>query len=144
MTSLQDCIALDAQDPLRELRQLFALPDGVIYLDGNSLGVLPAAAPARTAKVVTEEWGQGLIRSWNNAGWFDLPVQLGDRIATLIGASAEEVCFVRNTSHGLGLVAEGIDWRPGDEVAVAASLEYPSNVYVWQHLALLGAAPPCG
>jgi len=54
--------------------------------------------------------------------------------ARLIGAAPEEIAFVRNTSHGLGLVAEGLDWRPGDEVAVATSLEYPSNVYPWLHL----------
>ncbi|MEP6792597.1 MAG: kynureninase, partial [Ramlibacter sp.] len=65
MTTLQDCRALDAQDVLRELRELFVLPEGVIYLDGNSLGVLPKSAAARVAKAVTEEWGQGLIRSWN-------------------------------------------------------------------------------
>jgi kynureninase len=78
---LQDCRALDAQDPLRALRDQFILPEGVLYLDGNSLGVLPKAAPARIAEVVTKEWGEGLIRSWNTAGWFDLPQRLGDKIA---------------------------------------------------------------
>ena len=68
MTTLQDCLALDAQDPLRDLRQLFTLPEGVIYLDGNSLGAMPVAAAARVASAVTQEWGQGLIRSWNSAG----------------------------------------------------------------------------
>ena len=75
-TTLQDCRTLDAQDPLRELRQQFSLPDGVIYLDGNSLGVLPASAADRVAKAVTQEWGQGLIRSWNSAGWFNMPQRL--------------------------------------------------------------------
>ena len=73
MTTLQDCRALDAQDPLRSLRDLFALPEGVIYLDGNSLGVLPRTTAQRVARTVTEEWGRGLIGSWNSAGWFDLP-----------------------------------------------------------------------
>jgi kynureninase len=73
MTTLEDCRARDAQDPLRELRDQFTLPEGVIYLDGNSLGVLPKATPARVASAITEEWGQGLIRSWNSAGWFELP-----------------------------------------------------------------------
>ena len=65
MTSLKDCQQRDAQDPLRPLRDQFSIPDGVIYLDGNSLGVLPKTAAARVAEVVTQEWGSGLIRSWN-------------------------------------------------------------------------------
>ncbi len=67
--SLADCEVLDQQDPLRALREQFDLPPGVIYLDGNSLGVLPRATPARLAQAVAQEWGQGLIRSWNSAGW---------------------------------------------------------------------------
>ena len=67
MTTLADCRALDAQDPLRALRDEFILPEGVLYLDGNSLGVLPKSAPARIAEVLTKEWGEGLIRSWNTA-----------------------------------------------------------------------------
>ena len=69
----------------------FHIPDGVIYLDGNSLGVLPKTAAARVAEVVTQEWGHGLIRSWNSAGWFELPQRLGDKIARLIGAAPGEV-----------------------------------------------------
>jgi len=82
MTTLADCRARDAQDPLQHLRDLFTLPEGVIYLDGNSLGVMPKAAAARAAEVVTQEWGQGLIRSWNTAGWVNLPHKLGNKIAT--------------------------------------------------------------
>src|SRR4051812_40984882 len=91
MLSLQECRSLDAQDPLRGLRELFTLPEGVIYLDGNSLGPLPRHAPERIARAVREEWGEGLIRSWNTAGWFELPQRVGDRIATLIGARPGEV-----------------------------------------------------
>lgn len=69
-TTLQDCRALDAQDPLRDLRDLFVVPEGTIYLDGNSLGAMPASVPARVARVVEQEWGQDLIQSWNKAGWF--------------------------------------------------------------------------
>ena len=87
MTTLEDCRALDAQDPLRALRNLFTVPADVIYLDGNSLGVMPTAAPARVAAAVTQEWGIGLIRSWNTAGWFNLPLELGDRIGRLVGAA---------------------------------------------------------
>ncbi|EPH0975633.1 kynureninase, partial [Pseudomonas aeruginosa] len=78
MTTRDDCLALDAGDPLADLRQLFALPDGVIYLDGNSLGARPRAAVERAAEVVAAEWGEGLIRSWNSADWRGLPERLGD------------------------------------------------------------------
>ena len=91
MITLQDCQQRDATDPLRPLRELFTLPTGLIYLDGNSLGAMPKAAAARAAQVVSQEWGQGLIRSWNSAGWFSLPQRLGDKIAPLIGAGPGEV-----------------------------------------------------
>jgi kynureninase len=101
MTTLQDCQALDVQDPLRSLRDHFSLPPGVIYLDGNSLGVLPKAAPARIADVVTREWGTDLIRSWNSAGWFAMPQRLGNMIAPLIGAGVDEVVATDSTSINL-------------------------------------------
>ena len=80
MKTRHDCQQLDLQDPLRELRDQFVLPSGLIYLDGNSLGMLPKATAARVAEVVAQEWGQGLIRSWNGAGWVDLPQRRGDQI----------------------------------------------------------------
>ena len=80
--------SLDAADPLAEYRERFILPDGVIYLDGNSLGALPTATPARLEEVVRGEWGNGLIRSWNDAGWVDMPQRVGAKIAPLIGAGA--------------------------------------------------------
>ena len=89
MTTRNDCLALDAADPLASLRDAFDLPDGVIYLDGNSLGARPRAALARAADVVAREWGTDLIRSWNTAGWFDLPRHLGNRVAPLIGGRAD-------------------------------------------------------
>lgn len=99
--TLDDCRHLDAQDPLAALRGQFTLPEGVIYLDGNSLGVLPKATPARIAEVVAKEWGEGLIRSWNTAGWFDLPQRLGDKLARLIGAAPGEVVCTDSTSVNL-------------------------------------------
>jgi len=101
MITLEHCQQLDLQDPLRALREQFSLPSGVIYLDGNSLGALPKSTAARVAQVVTQEWGQGLIGSWNEAGWFDLPQRLGDRIAPLIGAAAGEVVVTDSTSINL-------------------------------------------
>lgn len=99
--TLQDCLHRDASDPLRPLRDHFHLPEGTIYLDGNSLGALPRATPVRVAQVVREEWGEGLIRSWNQAGWFELPRRVGDKIARLIGAGPGEVMACDGTSINL-------------------------------------------
>ena len=101
MTTWQDCQQRDAADPLKGLRGLFSIPPDVIYLNGNSLGVLPKAAAARAAQVITQEGGQGLIRSWNTAGWFSLPQRLGNRIAPLIGAGPDQVVTTDSTSINL-------------------------------------------
>jgi kynureninase len=139
MTTLQDCLALDAQDPLRALRNHFTLPAGVIYLDGNSLGVLPVAAPARVARAVTEEWGQGLIRSWNSAGWFELPRRLGNKIAPLIGANAGEVVATDSTSINLfkvlsaALQIAGQD-APQRSKVVSERSNFPTDLYIAEAL----------
>ena len=100
MTSLHDCRALDAQDPLRTLRELFTLPEGVIYLDGNSLGVLPKATPERVAQAINEEWGQGLIRS-GTARAGSTAAAAGDKMARLVGARPGEVVVTDSTSINL-------------------------------------------
>ncbi|MFN3564779.1 MAG: kynureninase [Burkholderiaceae bacterium] len=100
-TTRQDCAARDASDPLAPHRNAFALPDGVIYLDGNSLGPLPRATPARLREVVEREWGEGLIRSWNAAGWIDAPRRVGAKIARLVGAEPNEVICADSTSINL-------------------------------------------
>ena len=141
MTTLtkQDCMALDAQDPLRELRHQFTLPDGVIYLDGNSLGVLPDTTASRVAATVTEEWGQGLIRSWNNAGWFDMPQRLGNKIARLIGAAPGEVVATDSTSINLfkvlstALSIAAID-TPKRKVLVSERSNFPTDLYIAEAL----------
>ncbi|HEX7441274.1 MAG TPA: kynureninase, partial [Caldimonas sp.] len=101
MTTRSDCSALDARDALAPLRDEFALPDGVIYFDGNSLGALPKATPARVQRLVQDEWGRGLIRSWNSAGWIDLAERVGDKIATLVGAGEHELIVGDSTSVNL-------------------------------------------
>jgi len=101
MITRDDCARRDADDPLRELRALFTLPDGVIYVDGNSLGALPRATPGRVAHAVQAEWGEGLIRSWNDAGWIGLPQRVGDRIGALIGARPGETVAADSTSVNL-------------------------------------------
>jgi kynureninase len=139
MTTLADCRALDAQDPLSALRSLFTLPAGVIYLDGNSLGPLPAHAPDRIARAVREEWGEGLIRSWNSAGWFELPQRVGDRIATLIGASAGEVVATDSTSINLFKVLSAAlsiaqADAPGRRTIVSERSNFPTDLYIAQAL----------
>lgn len=96
--SRSDCLALDGADPLRGQRAAFALPAGVIYLDGNSLGALPVATAARVQQVVQREWGDGLIGSWNAAGWIDAPARVGEKIAQLLGAGPQQVICADSTS----------------------------------------------
>ena len=90
----EQALLLDARDPLAGLRDQFVLTAGVIYLDGNSLGVLPKATAGRLQRVVQQEWGDGLIRSWNAASWIDLPQRIGDKIGRLVGAGPGELVRV--------------------------------------------------
>jgi len=101
MKSRDEALALDAADPLAPLREQFSIPPGLIYLDGNSLGVMPRAAPARAQQVVAQEWGTGLIGSWNSAGWMELAPRIGDKIARLIGAGPGECVATDSTSVNL-------------------------------------------
>ena len=139
MTTSQDCRTLDAQDPLSELRHQFTLPNGVIYLDGNSLGVMPNTAASRVVKAVTEEWGQGLIRSWNSAGWFDMPQRLGNKIAQLIGAGPGEVVATDSTSINLfkvlstALSIAAID-APQRNTLVSERSNFPTDLYIAEAL----------
>ncbi|HZY20382.1 MAG TPA: kynureninase [Ramlibacter sp.] len=137
--TLEDCRARDAADPLRPLRDLFTLPAGLIYLDGNSLGPLPRATPARVAKAVEQEWGEGLIRSWNDAGWFELPRRVGDRIAGWIGAGAGEVVATDTTSVNLykvlsaALSIQAQD-APARRVVLSERSNFPTDLYIAQAL----------
>jgi kynureninase len=101
MTSRSEALARDAADPLGPLREQFALPDGVLYLDGNSLGALPRRTATRVAATIEREWGHGLIRSWNDAGWIGLAAEVGDAIAALIGAGPGEISVGDSTSANL-------------------------------------------
>ena len=139
MTTFQDCRQLDAQDRLRPLRELFDLPEGVIYLDGNSLGALPRAVPARIAQVIAQEWARDLIQSWNSAGWFELPRRVGDRIAPLIGAGAGEVVATDTTSINLYKVLwAALDIAaqdaPGRRVIVSERSNFPTDLYIAEAL----------
>jgi kynureninase len=139
MKTQHDCRALDAHDPLRPLRDQFVIPEGVIYLDGNSLGVLPKTAAARVASAVTEEWGQGLIRSWNTAGWFSLPQRLGDKIARLVGAQPGEVVATDSTSINLFKVLSAAisiakEDHPTRTQVVSERSNFPTDLYIAQAL----------
>ena len=134
------CLALDAADPLAPLRTLFTVPEGLIYLDGNSLGVLPAATPARVAQVVQQEWGQGLIRSWNDAGWMALAQRVGDKIARLVGAGAGELVVADSTSVNLykvlsaALSVARAD-SPSRRVVLSEPGNFPTDLYIAESLA---------
>jgi kynureninase len=127
----EDCARLDAQDPLAGLRDRFDLPEGVIYLDGNSLGALPRQTARRVAELVKWEWGQDLVRSWNSAGWFAKPEALGDRLAGLIGAAPGEVVIGESTSTSLfQVVVAAARLRPGRSVIVSERAGFPTDLYV--------------
>ncbi len=137
--TLQDCELLDAQDPLRDLRDQFDLPPGVIYLDGNSLGVLPKTAPARVAHAVTHEWGTDLIKSWNTAGWFTLPQRVGDKIARVIGAQPGEVVAADSTSINLfKVLAAALHIAQADHPhktkIVSERSNFPTDLYIAEAL----------
>jgi kynureninase len=137
----QHAKALDAADPLAGYRDAFDLPDGVIYLDGNSLGPLPRATRARMEQVTRDEWGQGLITSWNAAGWIEAPQRVGGKIAGLIGAKAHEVVVADSTSVNLFKLAAGaLSLRPGRRTIVTEEGNFPTDIYVLEGLAALSGA----
>ena len=135
-----EAIALDAADPLAPLRELFELPEGVIYLDGNSLGALPRATAARVQQVVQQEWGRDLIRSWNSAGWMLLPQRVGDKIARLVGAGAGELVVADSTSVNLykvlsaALAIAQAD-APQRKVIVSERSNFPTDLYIAESVA---------
>ena len=132
---------LDAGDPLAEYRERFDVPEGVIYLDGNSLGCLPRATPARLEQVVREEWGRDLIRSWNSAGWIDLPAKVGGKIAPLIGARPHEVIVADSVSVNLfKLISAALAMRQGRKVVLSEPGNFPTDIYMIEGLEKQGLA----
>ena len=121
----------DASDPLRAFRERFDLPPNVVYLDGNSLGALPRATRQRIARVVADEWGAGLIRSWNECDWIRAPRRVGDKIAGLIGAAPGEVIVADSTSANLfKLIHAALAARPGRRELLSEPGNFPSDLYV--------------
>jgi kynureninase len=130
-------LALDAADPLAPLRAQFEIPPGLIYLDGNSLGVLPRATAARVQQVVQQEWGQGLIGSWNSAGWMALPQRVGDKIARLVGVGEGEMVCADSTSINLyKVLAAALSIVQADagaasrRVVLSERSNFPTDLYI--------------
>ncbi|NIJ06850.1 kynureninase [Sphingomonas vulcanisoli] len=140
MPTLPDAEALDRADPFAEFRDRFALPEGVIYLDGNSLGALPRSVAARLEAVARHEWGERLIRSWNEADWWNAPRRIGDRIARLLGVSDGEVIATDSTSVNLfKLIMAAAGTRDGAIIAEADN--FPTDTYVAEEAARLLGRP---
>ena len=138
-----DCIACDRAHPLAPLREQFVLPAGKVYLDGNSLGALPKAAAARVVQVLSQEWGEQLIESWNSAGWIDLPQRIGDKIGRLVGAAPGELVVADSTSvnlfkvlsAALGIVAAREPSTSQRRTIVSERGNFPTDLYIAESLA---------
>ncbi len=150
----EEALRLDEADPLAACADRFVLPPGLIYLDGNSLGPLPRATIERVSRVMEEEWGQSLIRAWNQHRWIDLPRHVAAKIAPLIGAREHEVMVADSTSVNLyKLLAAALELasdrdrgrRPGRHKILSSPRNFPSDLYMMQGLARwLGRAERAG
>ena len=132
----EDARKLDAADPLAFARERFRLPEGIIYLDGNSLGALPAAAPAALAHTAEREWGEDLIASWNKHQWIDWPTQIAAKLAPIVGARPNELLIADSTSVCLfKLIASAARARPGKRKIVGQQGNFPTDLYVGEAVA---------
>lgn len=121
----------DTKDPLANYRDQFHLPGGVIYLDGNSLGAMPKSAPAKVKRAVEDEWAEGLIRSWNNAGWWQLPGDLGDKIGRLTGAGEGTIVVTDSTSINIyKALHAALALRPARQTVIAEAGAFPTDLYM--------------
>ena len=128
--TLNEARALDAADPLAPWRDRFVLPEGIIYLDGNSLGALPRATPKAMTDVVERQWGKRLIRSWNE-GWIDAPQRLGAKLAPLIGARPQEAIVCDTTSTNLfKLLVAALRLDPARRIIVAEQGNFPTDLHI--------------
>ena len=136
MISRDECAALDAVDPLAALREEFTLADGLIYLDGNSLGPVTRSARERVAQVIEREWAEGLVKSWNGAGWMATPTRLGDRLAPLIGAHTGEVLVADTLTIGLAkLIGGALSLRRDRHVILTDIANFHSDIYIVRAMA---------
>ena len=124
---------LDSVDPLAQFAREFVLPESVVYLDGNSLGALPKAATEAVARVTEVEWGQSLVRSWNDHGWFDKPLAVGEKLAPLLGAAPGQVLIGDSISINVfKVIHAAMDISPQRTVVLADATSFPSDLYVAQ------------
>ncbi len=136
LPALSEVAALDAADPLRSLRDRFHLPPGVIYLDGNSLGPAPKSVFAELEQAARQEWAEGLIRSWNDAGWFTLTDTMGDRVSRLIGAAPGETVVTDTTSINIHKALHAaLALRPARGVILAEAASFPTDLYMAEGVA---------
>jgi kynureninase len=139
----ESSVALDRADPLGAARARFALPAGVNYLDGNSLGCLPKGVAERVAQTVAQEWGEGLIRSWNAAGWYEAPGRIGAKLALLLGAAPHQVTVTDTISVNLfKLLVDAARMRPARKVILAERGNFPSDNHIVESVArMMGLTP---
>ncbi|HUG83343.1 MAG TPA: kynureninase [Euzebya sp.] len=130
---MHDAALMDAADPLAPIRRRFHIPEGLIYLDGNSLGPLPHGVADRVAEAITAQWGTSLIGGWNDHGWMDLPARVGDRIATLIGAAPGTVVAADSTTVNVAkVISAALRLRPDRRTVLSDSGNFPTDLYVTQ------------
>jgi kynureninase len=139
--TLDEARRLDAADPLGFARKRFRLPDGIVYLDGNSLGALPAGTAERLREVAERQWGDGLITSWNKHGWIDWPTRIAAKLAPIVGARPSELLIADSTSVCLfKLLAAAIRARPDRRTILTQQGNFPTDLYVAEGVAeMLGA-----
>ncbi|WP_345169091.1 kynureninase [Sphingomonas daechungensis] len=136
--TLERARQLDATDPLRFARERFALPEGMIYLDGNSLGALPKATPHHLADVVERQWGQDLINSWNRHGWIEWPMRIAAKLAPIVGARPSELLIADSTTVNLfKLLAAAMKARPDRRVILTEEGNFPTDAYAAEAVASL-------
>ena len=142
-TTRDTCLTLDRTDPLAGMRAQFATDaadaKGVIYLDGNSLGMLPRATAGRVRQVVEGEWGCDLISSWNTAGWFTLSRRIADKIAPLIGVGPGEIAVADSTSVNLYKALSAAMWiaaaDTGSRILLSERTNFPTDLYIAETIA---------
>ncbi len=138
------CLARDDADPLAHFRDRFVLPEGVIYLDGNSLGPLPKATTGRLQHLVEKEWAQDLIQSWWKAGWVEMPRRVGDKLGRLIGAAPGQTVVCDSTSVNIfKVLAAAMGLRPDRRVVLVEEAIFPTDGYILHGLAELMGAERC-
>jgi kynureninase len=138
--TLEEAQQLDAADPLAFARERFRLPDGIIYLDGNSLGALPSSTLSRLRQTTERQWGDDLIASWNKHDWIDWPFRIAEKLSPIVGARPDELLIADSTSVCLfKLLAAAVRARPDRRIILSQEQNFPTDLYVAQGLAdLLG------